>query len=183
MQSCPSALHISLSLKKKAYWDLSILRVLLMAPSVTILKGFDRITRSIRSVISNSRRNINYTDSNLFSDLTHRSIESWRQVRSLDILPLRWTILQLNWILANQFCKQLGTEALPLPDLFSLVSVVLLLIVLQKRMAWRRSRGTQRGRLPPKFITEKPFRLPKVFLDLWKCILSGAIKFVSVWSS
>ena len=160
-----------------------ILRVLPMAPSVSILKGFDRITRSIRSVISNSRRNIDYTDSNLFSDLTHRSIESWRQVRSLDILPLRWTILQLNWILANQYCKQLGTEALPLPDLFSLVSVVLLLIVLQKRMAWGRSRGTQRGRLPPKFITKNYLGWSKVFLDLWKCILSGAIKFVSVWSS
>ena len=47
-----------------------------MAPSVSILNGFDRITRSVRSVISNSRRNINYTDSNLFSDLTHMSIES-----------------------------------------------------------------------------------------------------------
>ena len=44
--------------------------------SVHQLKEFDRITRSIRSVISNSRRNINYTDSNLFSDLTHRRIES-----------------------------------------------------------------------------------------------------------
>ena len=103
--------YLSLS-KKKTYGvrHLWILRVLPMAPSVSILNGFDRITRSVRSVISNSRRNINYTDSNLFSDLTHRSIESWRQVRSLDILPLRWTILQLNWILANQYCKQLGTD-------------------------------------------------------------------------
>lgn len=44
--------------------------------SVHIEWVWDRITRSIRSVISNSRRNVNYTDSNLFSDLTHRSIES-----------------------------------------------------------------------------------------------------------
>ena len=43
------------------------------------------------------------------------------------------------------------------------------------------NRGTQR-RFPPKYI-ETPFRLPRVLLDLYKCILSGPIKFISVRSS
>ena len=159
--------YISLSLSKKKNLRTPIdFTGTSYGPFSVHIKGLDCITRSVRSVISNS----------LTSPVhMYRSIESWRQVRSLDILPLRRTILQLNWILANQYCKQLGTEALPLPDLFSLVSVVLLLIVLQKRMAWGRSRGTQRGRLPPKFITKNFLGWSKVFLDLWKCILSGAI--------
>ena len=43
-----------------------------------------------------------------------------------------------------------------------------------------KTRGTQR-RFPPALKTL--FRLSRVPLDLWKCILSSAIKFVSVLSS